>query len=104
MDEMDRLVEGDALADAKANAAAHQSEVQCHDRSRSCGLILPSVSFSQRGGLASASVSDSTSAPAAFSAGEIGKIGAKLAFDDDQPVGRKRRDVGAEAPAQYQPR
>ena len=104
VDEVDRLVEGHALGEAQADAAAHQCKVQGHDR-----IAVLSIDLAERGLqparrlLQRLGDGDDLGA-GCFQSGEVGQLGPELAFHDDQPVGREARDLGAERSAQAQPR
>ena len=84
------------LADAQGHAAAHQREVQ-----RDHGIVGLAVdlrrgsSCSQRGGFCSASVSETTSTPAAFKPGEVGQVSPEARpRPRPEPIGREGRDLG----------
>ena len=57
---------------------------------------MPSESFSQRGGFCERLGDGHDFGAGSLQPGEVGKIGPKLAFDNDEPVGVESSNVGAE--------
>ncbi len=92
---MHRLIEGAALGEAQDDAAGHQRRVQGDDGiGRSAGL--PQHLLEPRCGLLQSVGERDDFDVGRLQAREVGKIGAKLPVDEDQPIGGKRGDAGGE--------
>ena len=96
MHDVHRLVEAHALAEAEANPAAHQREVQGHDRIAVLGVDLAERVLQPARRLLQRLGDGDDLGAGSFQPGKVGQVGAELAFDNDEPVGLKASDVRAE--------
>ncbi len=94
--EMDRLVEGHALADAQSGAAGHQRGVERDDR-----VVSPRVDLAETSLEPSRKLLERLAERHDLDAGglqrrDIRKVCPKIALDHNEPIGRQRRDLAAE--------
>ena len=92
IDEVDRLVEGHALAGAERDATAHQREVERQHRIAVLGVDPAEVGLKPARRVLERLRQRHDLDAGCFQPGKIGEIGAKLALDHDQAIGIKLGD------------
>ena len=95
LDEMDRLVEEDAGADAEGGATGHQSGVERND-----SIVLARIDLSESGLEPGRRVLERLAERDHLDAGrlqarDVGEVCPEIAFDHDQAIGREAGDLAA---------